>query len=150
MSSFLMHGQDRRITCEVENRTGNNALADVMTQLEICRQKLLSFTVNFRLGIIRNGWRVEKVEEAVVLHSFGHSAHGSLGLVLLLLLDCLHGDVLSGFPVDCAAFAFEDLGAFKAERVVCVGGTLHLVLLRQLCVGEEVVGGKSEVKSESL
>jgi hypothetical protein len=121
-----------------------------MTQLEICSQELLRFTVNFGFRIFGNGWRIEKVEETVVLHSLRHCANRSLGLVLLLLLDCLHGDVLSGFPVDCAAFASDDLGAFEAERFFSVRSTLHLVFLCQLCVGEKVVGCENEVQSESL
>jgi len=70
--------------------------------------------------------------------------------VLLLLLDCLHGDVLSSFPVDSAAFALEDLWTFEAERIVCVRGALHLVLLCQFSVSEEVIWSKNKVKSESL
>ena len=59
--------------------------------------------------IIGNGWRIEKVEKAVVLDSLGNGSDGTLGLVLLLLLNCLHGHVLAGLPVDGAALALEDL-----------------------------------------
>ena len=111
-----------------------------MTELEVRGQKFLSFAVDLGLGIFGNGGRVKEVEKAVVLHGFGHGADGALRLVLLLLLDSLDGHVLAGLPVDGATLAFVDLGSFEAEGFVAVRSALHLVLLGQLGVGEEVVG----------
>ena len=85
-----------------------------------------------------------------VSHLLGDCADGSLALVLLLLFDCLDGEILALLPGDVAALAVGDLGALEVERVVLVGLALHHVLLGQHAVCEVVVGGEVEVEGEAL
>ena len=138
------------ITGEVEDGSRHNPFANEVAQFEVGRQQLLGLGVDLSLGVIGDGRRVEEVEEAVVLDGLCDGTNVALRLVLLLLLHRLDGHVLSGLPVDGAAFALEDLGALEAEGVLLVGLALHLVLFRQLGVGEEIVGCEEEVNGEAL
>ena len=95
-------------------------------------------------------YRVKEVEEAVVLDRLGDGADVALRLVLLLLLDGLHRQVLALLPVDGAARALVDLGALEGEGVVLAGLALHVVLLGEDRVGEVVVGVEVEVEGEGL
>ena len=95
-------------------------------------------------------YRVKEVEEAVVLDRLGDGADVALRLVLLLLLDRLHRQVLALLPVDGAARALVDLGALEGEGVVLARLALHVVLLGEDRVGEVVVGVEVEVESEGL
>ena len=57
--------------------------------------------------------RLEEIEEAVGLDLLGDRPHAALALVLLLLLDLLHRQVLPLLPVNRAAGALEDFWALK-------------------------------------
>ena len=95
-------------------------------------------------------YRVEEVEKAVVLDSLGDGADVALGLVLLLLLDRLHRQVLALLPVDGAPRALVDLGALEGEGVILARFALHVVLFGEDGVGEKVVGVEVEVEGKGL
>lgn len=90
------------VTGKVEDGPRDDPLPDVVSDLEVRGQELLGFLVQI-LFVLRDGGRVEEVEEGVVLDLLGHRPHVALGLVLLLLLHRLDCQILPGFPVDRAA-----------------------------------------------
>merc|ERR1712062_889794 len=103
----------QRLPGEEEHRPGNDALADVVPDLEVSSEQGLCILIHLGIGIVRNSGGVEEVEEAVGLDLLGDRPHAALALVLLLLLHLLHRQVLSLLPVNRTASALEDLRALK-------------------------------------
>lgn len=127
-----------QISSVEQNSAWNDTSSEEVPNLEIGSQDVLRLLVDLRL-IFRDLWWVEKVEERVVRHLLGNGANGSASLVLLLLLDGLHRDVLAGLPVDVAAVALVDLWAFERERLLAVDLTAQVVFLREDRIREVVV-----------
>merc|ERR1712061_444861 len=138
------------LACEEEDGPRNDPLPNVVTDLEIRSEQILGLWINV-VVLVRHVWdrrRVEEVEEAVVLDSLGDGADVALRLVLLLLLDGLHRQVLALLPVNDASGALVYLGALEGEGVVLARLALHVVLLGEDGVGEKVVGVEVEVEGE--
>ena len=84
----------------------------------------------------------------IAIRSLAPATYVAGALVLLLLLDHVHGEALALVPVDLGARALVDDGAVVAERVlvVRVERERHLVGLGEQRVGEEGVGREVELE----
>lgn len=144
LTTFIIINQ---ISSIEQNSAWNDASAQEVPDLEVSGENVLRLLVELRL-VLGNVWWVEEIEERVVRHLLGDGANGTASLMLLLLLDGLHRDVLARLPVDVASAALEDLRPFERERLIAVDFAAQKVFLCEDGVGEVVVG--REVKFQSV
>merc|ERR1719391_1225506 len=67
----------KSLTSEEKNSSGNNSLADIMTNLKINCQEGLGVLIHFSIWIIRNNWWVKEIEKTVSLDLFGDGSNTS-------------------------------------------------------------------------